>query len=166
MGYDLAAFSAGKVLRGPQCSGFLLGRRDLVEAAAANSSPQTDVLGRTNKVGKEEIVGAWTALELFVKEDPAARWKEWERRCSVIIGHLGGVKAESFVPPIANAVPHVRVSWQGVPTPAQAVRQLRDGEPRIEVRAATADGLEIGVFMLQPGEDDIVGRRLAAILKR
>lgn len=169
MGYDLAAFSGGKVLRGPQCSGFLLGRKDLVEAAAANVSPQTDAIGRTNKVGKEEIVGLWAALELFVKADPAARWKEWERRCAAILGHLPGVKASVFVPEIANAVPHVRVTWDAAAlglTPDQAVRKLRDGEPRIEVRAATADGLEIGVFMLEPGEDEIVGRRLGEILKR
>jgi len=166
MGYDLAAFSGGKVLRGPQCSGFLLGRKDLVEAAAANGSPQTDAVGRTNKVGKEEIVGAWTALELFVKADPALRWQEWERRCATIAGHLSGmdgVKAETFVPAIANAVPHLRVT---LPDPAGVVAELRSGEPRIEIRASTADGIEIGVFMLEPGEDEIVGRRLRGILKR
>lgn len=166
MGYDLAAFSGGKVLRGPQCSGFLLGRKDLVEAAAANGSPQTDAIGRTNKVGKEEIVGAWTALEQFVKADPAVRWREWERRCAVIAGHLAGiagVQAETFVPEIANAVPHLRVA---LPNAARVVAELRSGEPRIEIRSSTAEGIEVGVWMLEPGEDEIVGRRLSEILKR
>ena len=166
MGYDLAAFSGGKVLRGPQCSGFLLGRKDLVEAAAANGSPQTDSIGRTNKVGKEEIVGAWTALEQFVKADPLPRWKEWERRCATIAGHLSGmdgVKTETFVPAIANAVPHLRVT---LPEPARVVAELRSGDPRIEIRSSTADGIEIAVFMLEPGEDEVVGRRLRGILKR
>lgn len=166
MGYDLAAFSAGKVLRGPQCAGFLLGRRDLVEAAAANSSPQTDSIGRTNKVGKEEIVGAWAALEHFVKQDPDARWKEWERRCATIAGHLSGidgVRAATFVPEIANAVPHLKVT---LPAPDRVVAELRSGEPRIEIRGSTADAIEIGVWMLEPGEDDIVGRRLREILNR
>ncbi len=166
MGYDLAAFSGGKVLRGPQCSGFLLGRKDLVEAAAANDSPQTDAIGRTNKVGKEEIVGAWAALEQFVKADPVARWREWERRCAVIADHLAGivgVKAETFVPEIANAVPHLRVA---LPAAARVVAELRSGEPRIEIRASTAEGIEVGVWMLEPGEDEIVGRRLSEILKR
>jgi len=172
MGYDLAAFSGGKVLRGPQCSGFLLGRKDLVEAAAANASPQTDSIGRTNKVGKEEIVGAWAALEHFVKADPAERWRDWERRCAVITGilaGLSGVHVATFVPPIANAVPHLKVSWDASAlglTPATVQARLREGEPRIEIRDVLADGIEVGVWMLEPGEDDIVGRRLAAVLKR
>jgi D-glucosaminate-6-phosphate ammonia-lyase len=169
MGYDLAAFSGGKVLRGPQCSGMLLGRKDLVEAAAANNNPQTDSVGRTNKVGKEEIVGLWAALEHFLREDPEARWKEWERRCAVIaarVAPMAGVKAEQFVPAISNAVPHLKVTWSGGPAPGEVVRRLRDGEPRIEVRAALADGLEIGVFMLEPGEAEVVGRRLREVLAK
>jgi L-seryl-tRNA(Ser) seleniumtransferase len=172
MGYDLAAFSGGKVLRGPQCSGMLLGRKDLVEAAAANNNPQTDSIGRTNKVGKEEIVGLWAALDHFLKQDPAAVWKEWERRCGVVadgVAAVRGVRAEVFVPKINNAVPHLKVTWEakelGV-TPAEAVKRLRDGDPRIEVRAVLADGLEVGVWMLEPGEEEVVGRRLGEVLRR
>lgn len=171
MGFDLAAFSGGKVLRGPQCSGMLLGRRDLIEAAAANNSPQTDALGRTSKVGKEEIVGLWAALDHFLKQDPALQWKEWERRAAAIAARatqVPGVQATSFVPEIANAVPHVKVSWKsstvGV-SPAEAVRRLREGEPRIEVRGEVEDGLEIAVWMLEPGEEEIVGRRLGEVLR-
>jgi len=170
MGYDLAAFSGGKVLRGPQCSGMLLGRKDLIEAAAANNNPQTDAVGRTSKVGKEEIVGLWAALESFVKQDPAAMWKEWERRCATIASQattVPGVKAETFIPSPANAVPHLKVTWDAAAlAPGEAVKRLRDGEPRIEVRAPLADGLEIGVWMLEPGEDEIVGRRLKEVLKK
>ena len=172
MGFDLAAFSGGKVLRGPQCSGLLLGRKDLVEAAAANNNPQTDSLGRTSKVGKEEIVGLWAALEYFVKQDPAAMWKEWERRCATIAAQaatVAGVKAETFVPRPANAVPHLKVSWDAASvgvTPGEVVKRLRDGDPRIEVRATLADGLEVGVWMLEPGEDEIVGRRLKEVLHK
>lgn len=172
MGFDLAAFSGGKVLRGPQCSGLLLGRKELIEAAAANNNPQTDSVGRTSKVGKEEIVGLWAALEYFVKQDPAAMWKEWERRCATIASQVApvpGVKAETFVPSPANAVPHLKITWDSAAlgvTPDDSVRRLRDGEPRIEVRATLADGLEIGVWMLEPGEDEIVGRRLREVLKK
>jgi len=172
MGYDLAAFSGGKVLRGPQCSGMLLGRKDLVEAAALNNNPNTDAVGRTNKVGKEEIVGLWTALELFVRQDPAARWTEWERRCKAIAAAAAPVKAarsEVFVPEIANAVPHLRVIWDAAAlglSPADAVKRLRDGEPRIEVKAVIENGLEIAVWMLEPGEEEIVGRRLREVLQK
>ena len=171
MGFDLAAFSGGKILRGPQCSGLLLGRKDLVEAAGANTSPDSDTLGRTNKVGKEEIVGLWAALEHFLKQDPSVLWKEWERRCATVIDLVArppAVRAETFVPRPANAVPHVRVTWTpgaGRPTPDEAVRQLFDGEPRIAVRGAVANGIEIGVFMLEPDEDALVGRRLAELLR-
>jgi len=172
MGYDLAVFSGGKVLRGPQCSGMLLGRKDLVEAAAANNNPQTDAIGRTNKVGKEEIVGLWAALEHFLRQDPAAVWKEWERRCGAIaegVTAAPGARAEMFVPEINNAVPHLKVTWDakavGV-TPEEAVKRLRDGDPRIEVRAVLPSGLEIGVWMLETGEAEIVGRRLGEVLRR
>lgn len=169
MGYALAAFSGGKAIRGPQCSGLLLGRKDLIEAARRNNSPNTDVVGRTNKVGKEEIVGLWVALEQFLKQDFKALWREWERRCAVVAEAataVPGVKAETFVPEIANAVPHLRLSWDvGSLPPAELVRRLREGEPRIEVRPATATGIEIGVWMLEPGEAEIVAGRLKQALK-
>jgi L-seryl-tRNA(Ser) seleniumtransferase len=172
MGYDLAAFSGGKILRGPQCSGMLLGRKDLIEAAMANNNPNTDVLGRTNKVGKEEIVGLWAALDHFLKQDPKAMWKDWEDRCAVIAKaaeSVGGVTAAVFVPEIANAVPHLRLTWDAsglVLTPAEVVQRLKEGEPRIEIKGAIAGGVEVAVFMLQPGEDEVAGRRLRDVLRK
>jgi L-seryl-tRNA(Ser) seleniumtransferase len=172
MGFDLAVFSGGKVLRGPQCSGLLLGRRDLIAAAAANNSPQTDAIGRTNKVGKEEIVGLWAALEHFLRQDPKALWTEWEGRCATIAAALSkmpGAKTQVFVPLINNAVPHLKVTWDAAElgvTPQQAVSGLRDGEPRIEIRDTLRDGIEIGVWMLEAGEAEVVGRRLAEVLRK
>jgi uncharacterized pyridoxal phosphate-dependent enzyme len=69
MGYDLVTFSGGKALRGPQCAGMLIGREDLVRYALLNNSPYEDTLGRSQKVGKEEIVGMIKALELYLAED-------------------------------------------------------------------------------------------------
>jgi len=71
IGYDLVAFSGGKSLRGPQCSGLLLGKKELIEAAFLNGPPHTDTLGRVSKVGKEEIVGLYRALDLFLRTDHA-----------------------------------------------------------------------------------------------
>src|SRR5439155_27294888 len=114
LGFDLVAFSGGKGLRGPQSAGLLLGRKDLIAAAKLNTSPNSDTLCRTNKVNKEEVVGMLVALELYLKEDHAAVWKDWEARCrriSQAIEAFKDVKAEVYVPQIANAVPHLRVSW-------------------------------------------------------
>src|SRR6202050_1433463 len=80
MGYDLVAFSGGKAIRGPQCAGMLIGRKDLVANALLNNSPHEDTLGRSQKVGKEEIVGMVKALELFLAEDHDALAKEWQGR--------------------------------------------------------------------------------------
>src|SRR5262249_60470582 len=91
MGFDLVAFSGGKGLRGPQCSGLLLGRKDLIEAAFLNGSPHSDSIGRLAKVGKEEIVGLLTALELYLKRDHKAEWRAWETRAGHIADALEGV---------------------------------------------------------------------------
>jgi L-seryl-tRNA(Ser) seleniumtransferase len=172
MGFDLVAFSGGKGLRGPQCSGLLLGRKDLVEAAYLNGSPHSDSLERGAKVGKEEIVGLWTAVELYVHKDHQAEWRDWESRVRDIakaLQGLQGVTTERFVPEIANESPHLRVTWDEKALPvrnAQITKQLREGDPRIEVRPSSPDKpvIEIAVWMLQPGEHRIVARRVREVL--
>ena len=72
MGFDLIAFSGGKAIRGPQCTGLLIGRQEMVHNALLNMSPNEDTLGRPTKVGKEEIVGMMKALELYLAEDQEA----------------------------------------------------------------------------------------------
>ncbi len=174
MGFDLVAFSGGKGLRGPQCSGLLLGRKDLVEAAYLNGSPHADTVGRGAKVGKEEIVGLWTAVELYLKKDHKAEWRDWESRVREIakaLQDVRGVKTEPFVPEIANESPHLRVSWDEKVIPMknlQAAKLLREGEPRIEIRPSSGDKpmLEIAVWMLNAGEHRIVARRIREVLNR
>jgi uncharacterized pyridoxal phosphate-dependent enzyme len=170
MGYDLVTISGGKGLRGPQSAGLLLGRRDLIEAAALHNNPHTDAVGRTNKVGKEELVGMWAAVRLYLSQDHAARWREWEQRVRTIaelVGSVPGVHTEPFVPPIANHVPHLRIAWDTAkgPKPADIVRRLREGQPRIEVRPIVGDALEVAVWMLEPGQERLVGERLRELLK-
>src|SRR5207248_7047546 len=92
IGFDLVAFSGGKGLRGPQSSGLLLGRKDLIAAARLNNSPNSDSICRTNKVNKEEIVGMLVALELYLKQDHDAVWKDWEGRCRRISQALESFK--------------------------------------------------------------------------
>ncbi|MBI2947866.1 MAG: selenocysteine synthase [Verrucomicrobia bacterium] len=171
LGFDLVTFSGGKGLRGPQCSGLLLGRKDLIEAAFLNGSPHSDTIGRAAKVGKEEIVGLFTALELYLKRDHKAEWREWEQRIRHIadaLKNLRGVKTETFVPEIANESPHLRVTWDERVIPkngAAVVKQLREGEPRIELRPSSGNQplIELSVWMLQPGEHRLVAKRLREV---
>ena len=170
MGFDLVGFSGGKGLRGPQSTGLLLGRKDLIEAAKLNFGPEGDSLCRTNKVNKEETIGMLVALETFLKQDQAAVWKDWEDRCRRIVEAFKGfedVRTEVFVPPIANAVPHLRVRWDSKKrglTSGEMVRELREGKPSIEVGPGSRQQLVIGVWMMEPGEDAIVAERIRSIL--
>jgi seryl-tRNA(Sec) selenium transferase len=170
IGFDLVAFSGGKGLRGPQSSGLLLGRKDLIAAARLNNNPNSDSICRTNKVNKEEIVGMLLALELFLERDHDAVWKEWEARCSHItqaLSEFKDVRTEVQVPAIANAVPHLHVSWDYEKrklNPTQMADKLRDGEPSIEVAPGSRRQLVVGVWMMQPGDDLIVARRMREVL--
>src|SRR5246500_3939785 len=84
MGYDLIAFSGGKAIRGPQCAGLLLGKKEHIANALLNNSPHEDTLGRRQKVGKEEIVGMVKAVECFLNEDHEALNKEWWSRLDAV----------------------------------------------------------------------------------
>ncbi|MDA1314405.1 MAG: aminotransferase class V-fold PLP-dependent enzyme [Acidobacteria bacterium] len=169
MGFDLIAVSGGKGMRGPQSSGLLYGRRDLIKAARMNTLPNSDTMGRGLKVTKEEIVAVMVALENYLKRDHKADWAEWERRVKTMsdaVAKVRGVKAEPFLPEIANEVPHVRISWdQSVVKikPDDVKQRLRDGSPSIEVIPGDGyvpDTLEIASWMLKPGDAAIVGRRI------
>ena len=170
MGFDLVAFSGGKGIRGPQSAGLLLGRKDLIEAARLSAPPNGNTVGRGMKVNKEEMLGMLVALERFVKMDHALESKEYERRAELIRASataVPGVKAEVFVPPVSNHVPHIRISWDGGDEPAAAavVKAMKDGEPSIVIRNEK-EALVVGVWMMQPGEDKVVARRLRQVLEK
>ena len=80
LGFDLVAVSGGKGIRGPQSSGLLYGRKDLIRAARMNTLPNSDTFGRGLKVNKEEMVAMMVAIENYVNSDHKADWREWERR--------------------------------------------------------------------------------------
>jgi uncharacterized pyridoxal phosphate-dependent enzyme len=168
MGYDLAAFSGGKAIRGPQCAGMLIGRKDLVAYALLNNSPHEDTLGRCAKVGKEEIIGMVKALELYLKDDHEALDKEWWRRLDFVsaeITKVPGVSTAFHVPDIANHVPHMQINWdpRRINLSAQdASKQLRAGKPSI-VLERSGSGLGMCSFMLQPGEGKIIAERLVQL---
>jgi uncharacterized pyridoxal phosphate-dependent enzyme len=170
IGYDLSAFSGGKAIRGPQCAGLLIGRKDLVAYALLNNSPHEDTLGRCAKVGKEEIIGMVKALELYLKEDHEALNKEWQRRLESIsaqITRIPGVTTTYSVPDVANHVPHMSIKWDSNHIsldPRDASKVLRGGKPSI-VLESNPNGLGMNSFMLKPGEEKIIADHLVQLFR-
>jgi L-seryl-tRNA(Ser) seleniumtransferase len=190
MGIDLYCFSGGKGLRGPQCSGLLLGRKDLIEAALMNCSPREGAVCRPMKVGKEEIIGCLTALETWLKIDDKKLYAEWNDRLDRIrklVETVPGTRTDTFIPDDGNRYPTLRVYWdqQGWNYKiSDCVQELRSGDPSIEVLGADnpslvkavregnpnhkelkePDHIELVSMTIKPGEEIIVGRRLREIL--
>ena len=172
MGYDLIAFSGGKAIRGPQCAGLLVGKKDLVANALLNNSPHEDTIGRSQKVGKEEIVGMVKAIELYLKDDHEALNKEWQRRLEYVSSQVTKIPTvTTSYPPmeIANHVPHMRIKWDAkkIPmTPREVGKTLREGKPSIVLSTGEhGEALSMNSFMLQPGEEKIVATELVKFLK-
>ncbi len=175
MGFDLVVFSGGKALGGPQSAGLLLGRKDLIEAAKLNTAPRCGNIGRGLKVSKEEMVAMYVAVARYLRLDHDAEWREWERRIAVIADAVKGIPSvttKEIVPPIANHVPHLLISWNESRlnvTRDQVKQQLAEGDPPIataRVHGTGDDGFLISVFTLQPGEEKIVAERVRRILSR
>jgi uncharacterized pyridoxal phosphate-dependent enzyme len=170
MGYDLIAFSGGKAIRGPQCAGLLIGKKELIANALLNNSPHEDTLGRAMKVGKEEIVGMVKALECYLKDDHAALDKEWWSRLDLVsreVTSIPGVTTSFDVPDVANHVPHMAIFWDPRKislTPREASSLLRKGSPSI-VLGSSEHGLGMNSFMLQPGEEKIIAAQLVKLFK-
>jgi L-seryl-tRNA(Ser) seleniumtransferase len=182
MGFDLVTFSGGKGLRGPQCTGLLLGRKDLIDAAKLNNSPFSNTIGRGMKVAKEEIVGLVAAVDWFLGQDDATLEAEFQKRADLIAARLKSlptVEAKTFIPAVANHVPHLLITYDQnrIKIPASDVMlKLRQGTPRIELNPSTggspasaglpggSNTIIVGVWMLQAGEDAIVAERLYEVL--
>jgi uncharacterized pyridoxal phosphate-dependent enzyme len=189
MGCDLYTVSGGKGLCGPQSTGVLLGRKDLIEAALANTSPWEGAVCRPMKVGKEEIMGCLAAVEALFRMDMTALSKEWTgrvERIATLVGTVPGVQTKIFTPTTENQYPTLTISWDqkawGYST-QDCAKQLLDGTPSIAVmsrdnpsdvlakiphqhtgKPGAEDKLQIISMTLKPGEDIIVGKRLRQLL--
>lgn len=181
MGFDLVCFSGGKGIRGPQNAGLLLGKKKLIDLAAENDNPNSDAVGRGMKVAKEQIVGMVAAVDWLLSRDEAADQAEYRRRADMIAAAVKNVptmKSEIFVPEIANHVPHLILAYDpavvGI-TPQEVQKRLQQARPRIELNPATGstgrlgthsneNTIVVGTWMLQPGEAEIVGRKLRDVL--
>ena len=166
MGYDLVCFSGGKGLRGPQSAGLLLGKKALIAAARLSAAPRGDTVGRGMKVNKEEVLGMLIALEAFLKKDHDQEQKQWEDQIDHIaeaVRSVPGVSTDIHVPPIANHVPTLDISWdtQQVPISGDELKEvLRSGHPSIEVAGGGADSISITSWMMRPGQEQVVARRV------
>jgi L-seryl-tRNA(Ser) seleniumtransferase len=182
MGFDLVAFSGGKGIRGPQNAGLLLGRKVLTDLAHANNNPG-DGIGRGMKVAKEQIVGMVAAVDWVLSHTEESMQGDYQKRVDLIADAMKGipsVRTEMVVPKIANHVPHLLIRFDPAvigSTTGQIVEALRRDTPSIELNPNTgqkpnqgipadANTLVVGVWMLQPGEDAIVGRRIRAALTK
>ena len=177
-GGDLVTFSGGKALRGPQSSGLIIGRADLIEACRLNDCPNMSV-GRPMKASKEDIAGLVKAVELYVKKDHAAEMALWEGRVARMIEALSGLAHvrvwRTFPYGVAQQVPVAVVSWDETAlglTHEEAARRLLQGQPRVAVRLLapdadyTADTPELRLYpdQLQEGEEVAVAARLRELL--
>ena len=182
MGFDMVAFSGGKGMRGPQNAGLLLGKKNLIDAAHRNNNPNSDTVGRGMKVSKEQIVGMVAAVDWFLSQSDAAMEAEFRHRAERIAAQLKSIptmESKVVIPNVAaNAIPHLllRYDTQRVKIkPSDVMVELRKGTPSIELNPQTGkkpgaglpadeSTIVVGVWMLEPGEDLIVARRLKEVL--
>jgi uncharacterized pyridoxal phosphate-dependent enzyme len=192
MGLDMYTFSGGKGLRGPQCSGLLLGRKDLIEAAMLNTSPWEGAVCRAMKVGKEEVIGLLTAVETWLKTDLSVLNREWNarvERIAKLVNTVPGVETDISIPTDGNRYPTLHISWDEEAwgfSVKDCVQKLRAGDPVIEVAGADNPSivravhegnpkqndkpskerrkLELVSSTIQPNEAIIVGQRIRELL--
>jgi L-seryl-tRNA(Ser) seleniumtransferase len=175
-GADLVSFSGGKGVMGPQSTGILAGRADLIEAAYANGAPNSVSVGRAAKVCKEEIAGLITALEIFVDTDFEAVNANWRAKCVHVVDELKEipglrVELEEARPDhleggsnFAKAVIHFDQDWNG-PNIEDINQMLFDGDPGVRVGLSDiGDALAVYPVALQPGEEEILAARLKEVL--
>lgn len=171
-GSTMVAYSGGKQLRGPQCSGLLLGRKDLVKAAWVHSAPHHG-FARAMKVGKEEIIGALAAVESWVKRDHKAAWQNMLDQMDHIakrVSSIPGVTMEVREPAgLSNRSPGLSIRWDAAKlgiTGPQVSQMLDATDPRILLAGSRGaqNGVSITAFNLAPGDEKVVADRLYAVL--
>ncbi|MCY3739712.1 MAG: aminotransferase class V-fold PLP-dependent enzyme [Candidatus Poribacteria bacterium] len=170
MGADLALFSGGKGLCGPQSSGLTVGKKSLIEAIAFNGPPHP-FIGRGMKVGKEELVGLLAAVEWYLDQDHEALQQSYEDQVTyydeVFADTQGVTVHRSFPSEAGQPMPRTEIRFDeehlGI-TRNEILQQLAEGEPAIDIAGAGANGVLINGQTLMPGEVEIIAQRLKEII--
>jgi len=181
-GATVVAYSGGKAIRGPQCAGLLLGRKDLLMSAWQASSPHHGP-GRDNKVGREETMGMLAAVEAWVKRDHQSEWKTWLSWLDTIskrVSTIDSVKTTVREPSgLSNRSPVLMISWDSSKlhiTDEEVAEDVARNKPRIALGTGGGRGansldagtsaISITPWMMQPGEDKIVAERIYDLLSK
>jgi L-seryl-tRNA(Ser) seleniumtransferase len=178
-GADLVAYSGGKAMRGPQSAGLLLGRKDLVQAAWINSAPH-HAFGRPMKVGKEDIMGMLAAVEMWVRRDHEAEWKQWESWLAEIaqsVEKVPGVTTEVLQPRgRSNYSPRLEIRWDteklGI-AGEEVESYVYENDPRIVLASGSGNWRDKGAsnvgimpWQMQPGDAKVVASVLHRVLSQ
>ena len=172
MGFHFVVISGGKAMRGPQSAGLLMGKKYVIEAARLHMPPRGFNIGRGFKVNKEEILAMYVALEHYLNYDHDKEWKEWETRIAYIentIKTIDGVTTTVSVPKLGNVTPTLKITWDNSKikfTTKDLQEQLRKGDPSIEVGGGGENYFNVTSWMLKPGQEKIVAKRIKEELSK
>jgi uncharacterized pyridoxal phosphate-dependent enzyme len=170
MGFDFVVVSGGKAIKGPQSAGLLFGKKNIIAGARLHMPPRGYNIGRGMKVNKEEIVGMYVALEHFMATDHDKEFKMWEASIAMIenaVKPVNGVTTRVFVPALGNITPTLEITWDTsvIKMSAKDLQEkLRNGNPSIEVISQTENSINITVWVMKPGQDKIVAKKLKEVL--
>lgn len=179
-GATAVAYSGGKCIRGPQAAGLLLGEKNLLQAAWANSAPH-HAFGRSLKVGKEEIMGMLAAVRMWKQRDHDAEWQQWQgwlQEISAGVKRVPGVTTtlRGAEEGLSNRSPRLTIAWDGSQvgiTGEEASKFLLDTEPRIVLGSAKgsrpdnmSSSVSITAYMMMPGDAKVIAERIYAVLSK
>ena len=179
-GASAVAYSGGKCIRGPQAAGLLLGEKSLLQGAWINSAPH-HAFGRSVKVGKEEIMGMLAGVEMWVKRDHDAEWKQWQSwldHIATSVKRVDGVTTKVNQPSegLSNRTPALQIMWDSAKlgiTGQEVSKLVLDTEPRIVLAGASgarggnaASSVSVVPYQMTPGDEKVVAERLYALLSK